>query len=65
VTRRVRVEVKVVARGAVRGVVPSGVGSSELGTSSSIAVHGTVGPARSGVPMGGTIGVSFESKKKI
>jgi hypothetical protein len=35
----------------------------ELGTSSSVAARGTVGPARRGVPMGGTIGVSSESKK--
>jgi hypothetical protein len=43
--------------------VPGGVDSSELGMSLSVATRGTVGPARRGVPMGGTIGVSSKSKK--
>jgi hypothetical protein len=47
----------------VRGAAPSGADSGELGTSSSMAARGMVGPARRGVSMGGTIGVSSESKK--
>jgi hypothetical protein len=57
------VEAEVATRGAVRGAAPGGAGSSELGTSSSVAARGAVGPARRGVPMSGTIGVSSESKK--
>jgi hypothetical protein len=53
----------VAVRGAVRGAAPGGVDSGELGTSSNVATHGAVGLARRGVPMGGTIGVSSESKK--
>jgi hypothetical protein len=49
-------------RGAVE-TTPGGVESSELGTSSSVAVCGTVDPVRRGVPMGGTTGASSISKK--
>jgi hypothetical protein len=64
VTRRVAVEAEVAARGAVRGAALGEVdSSSELGTSSSVAPHGAVRHVRREVPMGETIGVSFESKK--
>jgi hypothetical protein len=57
------VEAEVAARGAVRGATPRGAGSGELGTSSSVAAHHALVPARWGVPIGGTIGVSSISKK--
>jgi hypothetical protein len=42
---------------------PGGVESSELGTSSSVAVCGVVTPTRRGLPVGGTRGASSISKK--
>jgi hypothetical protein len=57
------VEAEVAARGAVRGATPRGAGSGELGMSSSVAAHHALVPARWGVPIGGTIGVSSISKK--
>jgi hypothetical protein len=62
-TRCVSVEAEVAMHGTVRGAAFGGAESCELGTSWSVAVCGAVGPARMGVPMGGTIGVSSESKK--
>jgi hypothetical protein len=52
----------VTQRGAVE-TMSGGVESSELVTSLSMAVHGTVDPARRGVPMVGTTGASSENKK--